>query len=149
MEGITLGQISSVLAFIVGLISAIEFLFARIKKWFKTALNGEIHALKNELTENSKTEIHSIKKELKDEIMDLKLNVKNDIEPIKQELKDSRVDNLKNFIVRCLDDMDKGNSLGTTTKERLYESLDLYSNKFKQNSYVHARVEKLEKEGKL
>lgn len=52
MENITLGQIGVFLAFIVGLISSLEFILARLKKWFRTALEP----IKNEI---NNTELNS------------------------------------------------------------------------------------------
>lgn len=79
----------------------------------------------------------------------LKTIIKQEIEPLKIQMTKDRIDNLKNFIVKCLDDLEIGEDLGETTKERLGEALDTYSNELKQNSYIHKRVVKLEKEGKL
>lgn len=56
MENITLGQIAIFLAFIVGLIGSLEFILARLKKWFKTALNSEIEPIKKEI---NNTELNS------------------------------------------------------------------------------------------
>ena len=78
-----------------------------------------------------------------------KQTLNEEIHPIREELKNSRIDNLKNFIVMCFDNLDKGEDLSEITKERLLESLDIYFNDLKQNSYIHSRYEKIKKEGKL
>lgn len=49
MENITIGQIGGFLTFIVALIGSVEFLYYRIKKWFKTALNEELEPIKKNI----------------------------------------------------------------------------------------------------
>ena len=49
MENVTLGQISTILAFIVALIGSIEYLYVRMKKWFKSALNEELKPIIDDL----------------------------------------------------------------------------------------------------
>ena len=99
----------------------------------------------------------SVKKENKEqqkEIGKILEEIKTQINNLDEKVDKHRVDSLKNFLVVCLDDIESGNELRETTKERFYESLRLYSDPVEkgglgQNSYIHARVEKLQKEGKL
>lgn len=49
MEGVTLSQISMVLAFVVGLIGSVEFISIRLKNWFKKALNDELKPIMDEV----------------------------------------------------------------------------------------------------
>ena len=58
MENITIGQIGGFLAFIVALIGSVEFLYYRIRKWFKTALNEELGPIKKDI---QSTELQSCK----------------------------------------------------------------------------------------
>lgn len=48
MENITLGQIATMLAFVVGLISSVEFIIARLKKVIEIQLKPLKDELKNE-----------------------------------------------------------------------------------------------------
>lgn len=52
MENITIGQIGGLLAFIATLIGSVEFLYYRIRKWFKSALNEELEPIKNDIQNN-------------------------------------------------------------------------------------------------
>lgn len=49
MESITLGQIGKILACIVALVGSVEYLFTRLKKWFKKALNEELKPVIDDL----------------------------------------------------------------------------------------------------
>ena len=52
MENITIGQIGGFLTFIVALIGSVEFLYYRIRKWFKMALNTELEPIKKDIQNN-------------------------------------------------------------------------------------------------
>ena len=53
MENITLGQVSTLIAFLVALIGGIEFLAMRMRKYIKSTMQDEIDPLKKELRQNS------------------------------------------------------------------------------------------------
>jgi len=70
MENITLGQIGVFLAFIVGLISSLEFILARLKKWFRTALEPIKQEINNtELNSCMNYLVIAIEKAKKDKFM--------------------------------------------------------------------------------
>lgn len=54
----------------------------------------------------------------------------------------------KNFLVRFLADVDEGNAIDEVEKERFYETYEHYES-IGGNSYIHDKVEKLKKAGKL
>lgn len=54
----------------------------------------------------------------------------------------------KNFLVRFLADVEEGNHIDEVEKERFYETYEHYTG-LGGNSYIHDKVEKLKKEGKL
>ncbi|MBE6146934.1 MAG: hypothetical protein E7168_01210 [Firmicutes bacterium] len=55
----------------------------------------------------------------------------------------------KNFLVSFLKDVENGEKIDEVEYERFYEVYDHYTNDLHLNSYIHRKVEKLEKEGKL
>lgn len=55
----------------------------------------------------------------------------------------------KNFLVRCLADVERGEKMSETESERFWEQYDHYIKDLKQNTYVEAKVQKLQAEGKL
>lgn len=55
----------------------------------------------------------------------------------------------KNFLVHFLKDIENGEKIDEVEFERFYEVYDHYTNDLHLNSYIHRKVEKLEKEGKL
>lgn len=54
----------------------------------------------------------------------------------------------KNFLVRCLSDLERGDALGEVEKERFKEQYDYYID-HDGNSYIKDKVEKYKAEGKL
>ena len=54
----------------------------------------------------------------------------------------------KNFLARCLSDMERGEPMSEIEKERFAEQYDFYV-KHDGNSYIKTRVERLMQEGKL
>lgn len=51
LESITLGQIGTILAFLVGLIGSVEYLSIRLKKWMKTTFKEEINPISKRLND--------------------------------------------------------------------------------------------------
>lgn len=66
---------------------------------------------------------------------------------------DKRLDSVdmescKNFLVRCLADLEKGEHMTETEKQRFYEQYDYYL-KHDGNSYIREKVDKYKREGTL
>lgn len=76
-------------------------------------------------------------------------NINEKLNEIQDSINQVDVTNIKNFLVKCLDEVEAGEILGKTTEERFWEAYDLYSNKYKQNSYIHKRVQILKDDNKL
>ena len=55
----------------------------------------------------------------------------------------------KNFLVRCLADVERGEKMSETELERFKEQYDHYANDLKGNTYIKDKYEKLKAEGKL
>lgn len=55
----------------------------------------------------------------------------------------------KNFLVRFLVDVEQGNEVDEIEKERFCETYRHYRDDLHKNTYIHSKVEKLKKEGKL
>ena len=68
------------------------------------------------------------------------------------ELSDQTTENDKNramdFIVRFLADVEQGATIDEEEKKRFWENYDLYIS-LGGNSYIHSKVERLKKEGKI
>ena len=118
MSDITIGEISTFLAFILVLVSSILSLGKYLKKGLKIALKDEFEP------------------------------VNQKIDKIDEKLIQNTINQDKNFLTRSFDDLDKGIELNETTKERIYECMQEYT-ELGGNSYIHNRFEKLKKEGKL
>lgn len=119
MEGITLGEISNVLVFIAGILTAGGAIAGFMSKRFGKMMKEEL-------------------KPLNDKIDDLAGQV-NQVD----------VDNTKNYLQQTISAIKDGAVLDTAAKERFYENYDHYTNDLNLNSWVHSEVDELKKAGKL
>lgn len=119
MEGITLGEISNVLVFIAGILTAGGTIAGFMSKRFGKMMKEEL-------------------KPLNDKMDDLAEQV-NQVD----------VDNTKNYLQQTISAIKDGAVLDTAAKERFYENYDHYTNDLNLNSWVHAEVDALKKAGKL
>lgn len=118
MEDITIGQIGAALAFIAGFVGSVVYL--------KGALRGILSSV-----------------------------VKQELEPLRSQVEDmqgtiDRVDmeGCKNFLVRSIADIERGDGISETEKQRFYEQYEHYLAKG-GNSYIKHKVERLQSEGKI
>jgi len=77
-----------------------------------------------------------------DKLDEMKADLKNDIKKVDESCS-------KNFLVQFLQRVEDGVKVDEVEYERFYEVYDHYTNELHLNSYIHRKVEKLEKEGKL
>ena len=119
MGKLTLSDISGDIILIVGLITGTTFLFHKLEDAITAILNKHL-----------------------EEIMD-KLNF--------LEGKISKVDaqQTKNYLVRCMKDIENGETLDDAEMIRFWEQYGHYIDGLKENGYIKKRVEKLQKENKL
>ena len=118
LEGITLGDAASFVTLLVGLIGGIGFLYKKLKKWLEVLFEKQMTEIRTELKELSKR------------------------------IDKSDMENCKNFLVQCLADLDRGQDMTETEKQRFYEEYQHYIDN-DGNSYVKREVEKMQKAGKL
>ena len=96
MENITFGDITTTVTLIVGFISGVGFLYAKLKKWISNSMD--------EFLKPVESEIHSLQ---------ARLDTVN-------------METCKNFLVRCLADFDKGAEISDTELERFWEQYSYY-----------------------
>lgn len=116
METVTIGDISLIIGFLVALIGGVEYLYQRIKTLLKKALNDEFEPIRNEI------------KEVREE------NLNNELQMC------------MNYLVTAIEKAKKDKYMSDAERQRFYEVLDVYTNKFHKNSYIHNEVMDLEKE---
>lgn len=116
METVTIGDISLIIGFLVALIGGVEYLYRRIKNLLKKALNDEFEPIRNEI------------KEVREE------NLNNELQMC------------MNYLVIAIEKAKKDKYMSDAERQRFYEVLDVYTNKFHKNSYIHNEVIDLEKE---
>ena len=118
MENITLGQIAAG----IGILTVIVGGYVKLYTMIKDKL-GEI--------------VGEALKPLNDSILE-----------INQRLDVVDMESCKNFLVRCIADVERGETMSETEAERFWEQYDYYI-KSGRNTYVKNKVEKLQKEGRL
>ena len=70
------------------------------------------------------------------------------LEPIKKQIRDVDLENCKNYLVTFLAAVERGQEHDEIELERFHEQLSHYQ-AIGGNSYIRAKVDKLQKEGKL
>lgn len=119
IQNITLEQISVAILFIVGLIGGVKYLKTEIINFLDKLLDSKFQ------TTNSK------------------------IDDLAKSLRDLDVQTTRNFLVRYLADVERGQSTFETEKEQFWKEYDHYIKELKENSFIKKWVERLEEEGKL
>ena len=97
MEGITIGQIAIVIAFIVALIKGIEYLYTLASKGATKWVNACLKPINDSIN-----------------------NLSNKIDVVD-------MNSCKNYLVRFLSDVEQGNEIDEIEKERFYEEYKHYT----------------------
>lgn len=116
MQNITLGEIGTFLGFLVALIGSVLTILKYAKNGLKIALKDEFKPIKDELAT---------------------LDKKITLNTLNQD---------KNFLTKCFDDLEKGVVLSETTKERIFECMKDYKGNG-GNSYIEHRFDNIKKQG--
>ena len=125
MENITIGQIAAGLGIIAAILGGYKVLYDKL------------------------TDIVSdVVKELMKPLSEAIGTINGQLDDLSRRLEEVDMESCKNFLVRCIADLEKGEALGETEKERFYEQYDYYLD-HDGNSYIRAKVEKLQTEGKI
>ena len=119
VQDLTLEEISVAVLFIVGLIGGINYLKKAIRDLLEKLLQDQF----------------------------TKVNKK--LDDMQTSIKTLDVQATKNFLVRYLADIERGNVIYDSEKQRFWEAYDHYINELKENSFIKEWVAKLKEEGKL
>lgn len=118
MEKWTLGDISTAILFIVAFITGVGYLVSSLKKWITKLLEDQFKELGNRITE-LETKVDKID-----------------------------IQTCKNFLVRFLADVEKGDHIYDPETQRFWEEYEHYTDAG-GNSYVREWVDRLRKSGRL
>ncbi len=119
IQDLTFGEISAGLLFIVAFIGGVKYLKKEFKDFF-------------------------------DKLLDSKFKTTNDkIDGIAKELRSLDVQTTRNFLVRYLADIERGQYIYESEREQFWKEYDHYIKELKENSFVEKWVERLEEQGKL
>lgn len=129
LSNITLSDIEGIIVVFVGLIAGLITLYNYIKKFITVSIKPELEKIQSEQKE-----------------ADIKLNEK--IDSLDERVTRVDMQQTKNYLVRCLNDIDKG-AISDSELERFWEQYKHYDQQLNLNGYIKSKVEKLQKEGKL
>ena len=76
-------------------------------------------------------------------------DITDTITGIDKKLAEVDKESCKNFLVRCLSDIEKGDGMTETEAERFWEQYDHYTKDLNQNTYIKEKVQKLKAQGKI
>ena len=119
LQNLTLLEISIIVLFLVGLIRGVQELKKSIKESIQKLLEDQFSGVNKKL-DAMQTSIHALD-----------------------------VQATKNFLVRYLADIERGNIVYDSEKQRFWEAYDHYINDLKENSFIKEWVARLKEEGKL
>ncbi len=119
LKNLTLLDISVIVLFIIGLIRGVKELKKSIKEFLQKLLEDQFKEVNNKLDE-MQTSITTLD-----------------------------VQGTKNFLVRYLADVERGQYIYDSEARRFWEEYDHYIDDLHENSYIKEWVARLKKEGKL
>ena len=119
IQNMTLLEVSVILLFIIGLIRGVQELKKSIKEFLQKLLVDQFKEVNDKLA-TMQTSITKLDKQT-----------------------------CKNFLVRYLADIERGECIYDAEQRRFWEEYDHYIEDLHENSYVKEWVAKLKKEGKL
>ena len=119
VKNVTLLDISVIVLFVVGLIRGVQELKKSIKEFLEKLLADQFKEVNNKLNE-MQSSITVLDKQA-----------------------------CKNFIVRYLADVERGNYIYESEQQRFWEEYDHYIDDLHENSYIKEWVMRLKEEGKL
>lgn len=119
IQNLTILEVSVIVLFIVGLIRGVRELKKSIKEFLQKLLDDKFKELNDKLTGMQET------------------MTKIDTQTC------------KNFLVRYLADIERGDIIYDSEQERFWEEYDHYIDELHENSYIKEWVTRLKEEGKL
>lgn len=124
-----MGQIAVCITFVVGLVTGIS----KLKKILEDWTTKQVKPLIDNMSA-------SFKKELDD--------VRSEVNKLKVQVERQDLENVKNYLVLFLADMDRNGKPNEIELARFDEEMKYYESKG-GNSYIHRAYERLKSEGKL
>jgi len=119
IQDLTLEQISIAVVFIVGLIGGVRYLRNAIRDFLKKLLEDQFKIVNTKL------------------------------DGMEQTIKKLDVQTCKNFLIRYLADIERGENIYESEKQRFWDEYKHYKDDLKENAYIKEWVDRLKKEGKL
>lgn len=118
LETITFADVSTAVTVLVGFLGGIGYLKKNLKIWIAKALEEQLES------------------------------IDKDMKCLKSRLDKVDMEGCKNYLVRCIAEMEHGHQISETELERFWEQYEHYE-KIGGNSYIMRKVEQLKSDGKL
>lgn len=119
IQDLTLEQISIAVLFIVGLIGGVRYLRNAIRDFLKKLLEDQFKIVNTKLDE------------------------------MERSIKNLDIQTCNNFLIRYLADIERGEYIYESEKQRFWDEYKHYKDDLKENAYITEWVDRLKKEGKL
>ena len=129
MADITLGMIAEGFGIILAIIGGFGVLYKKLKDWIEE-LTGK------QITKIEEAHVEQLKK------------IEAEIKALEKRIDTSDMESCKNFLVRCLADLERGQEMSETEYQRFCEQYEHYTDAG-GNTYIREKVEKLKKAGRL
>ena len=119
IQNLTLEQISAGILFIVALYGGVKYLKKEIKDFLNSLLDSKFQTTNNK------------------------------IDDMASSLRTLDIQTTRNFLVRYLADIERGQYIYDAEREQFWNEYDHYIKELKENSFIKKWVERLEEQGKL
>lgn len=140
VEQISIGQIAVCVTFVLGFIGSI----GKLKKILSDWTTKQVTPLLNGVKDSFKKDLDDVKTSFNDDLASLR----KEVNELKAQADRQDMENVKNYLVLFLADIDRGIKPNEIELARFNEEMKYYEKKG-GNSYVHVTYDRLRTEGKL
>ena len=140
MGDITLGMIAEGLGILTVICGGFGVLYKKLKEWIGNLTDAQIQKVET----NHKEQMEKIEKHHQEQMQ----KIGDEIKTLEERLDTSDMESCKNFLVRCIADIERDQPMSETEYQRFCEQYEHYT-KNNGNTYIKEKVEKLKKAGKL
>ena len=129
MGDITLAAIAEGVGLIAAIIGGFAVLYNKLKGWIEELTGEQIKKIE---------EAHAEQME----------KIETEIRTLETKISASDMESCKNFLVRCIADLERGQPMSETEYQRFCEQYEHYTQN-NGNTYIKEKVDRLKKAGKL
>ncbi len=135
MESITFGQVASNILFIASIIGGVGAIVGVISRTWKWLNKKELSPVLQE--------IKSMEERIVDKMEESDNALNERIDNLSSDLTALEIGQCKNFLVKYMAEIERGENPDVAETERAFETMDRYTKDLHQNSYIHKRWEEV------